>query len=112
MKRLRALFLAAALTLCAAPMLVTTASAAETNKNLQSWVDDYNDSMNNLESSEGFLTEEQVEQIKEYLSELLNLDALKAAGDAINVFFENTYISRVFFTAFLMSLISFIMRGN
>lgn len=112
MKRLRALFLAAALTLCAVPMFATTVNAAETDKNLQGWVDNWNDSMNKLESSESFLTEEQVEQIREFLSELLNLDALKAAGNAINVFFENTYISRVFFTAFLMSLISFIMRGN
>lgn len=112
MNRIRAFVLAASLLLCSVPMLATTASAAEADKDLQGWVDDYNDSMNDLETSEGFLTEEQVEEIKEYLSELLNLDALKAAGNANNVFFENKYISRVFFTAFLMSLISFIMRGN
>lgn len=110
MNRIRALVLAASLLLCAAPMLATTASAAEINA--QDRIDQFEDTMDSVDDFDGFLTEEQVEKIKEFLSELLNIEALSAASDAINIFFENTYIFRVFFTAFLMSLIAFIMRGN
>lgn len=112
MNRIRAFVLAASLLFCAAPMLLTTASAAETDEELNGYVDDWTDSMNKLESSEGFLTEEQIEKVREFLTDFLNLDALSHASSAIRIFLENTYISKVFLTAFLMSLVTFIMRGN
>lgn len=112
MNRIRAFVLAATLLLCSAPMLATTASAAEVDEDLNGYVDNWTDSMNKLEASEGFLTEEQIEQIREFLKDFLNLEALSHASSAIRIFLENTYISKVFLTAFLMSLVAFIMRGN
>lgn len=110
MNRIRALVLATALLFCSLPLLTATANAAEVNT--QDRIDRFEDSMDSVDDFDGFLTEEQVEKIREFLTELLNIDALSSASGAINVFFENTYIFRVFFIAFLMSLISFIMRGN
>lgn len=84
--------------------LALPVSAAE----VDGYYDDFNDGMDSMEKVEF----PSIEEIRAYLDDLFNLDALQQAGDALSSLFTSPYVERVFTTAALFGLISLVLFGH
>lgn len=102
MRRIVPLLLAVMLFTCALP----AASAAQVDAD--KFHEDFNQAMDDLDEME--LPD--IEEITGKLDDLLNIDGLSQAASALRVFLENHYFGRVFLTAFMLSLISYIFFGK
>lgn len=112
MNRIRAFVLAASLLLCSAPMLATTVSAAESDDNLDVYIDDYYTSMDGISGLNDIITEEKVEEIKQILNDFLLVDEFQAVVSLFAIFWRNKYVHRIFMTSVIFALVSSIIFGN
>lgn len=106
MKRLRALFLAAALTLCAAPAFLTTASALETDFDL--YLDNYDENMEKVEGME----KPDYSEIEDMIADLMEPKDHQQAGLLIGILFKNFYIFTVFLFAFIFAAVQYFFYGR